>query len=211
MFREYRAPGRFIDRSRIEVQPGARAGVADGNAEIPCPPRDTKRSVRGKARAIDRVDCQQGLRLAVESANGSQSLWPKIGAGDKLELKYDWRTPCRQSANRDTCEDEDKTGFAMRLEAVILPDLGTGPDVPIIVSHWFAARGERVWEGDRLVEVLVGPATFDVPAPVTGRLAEIRGWEEDRVAPGAVLGLVAAAEDRDGDQEDDTPSGRRTA
>ena len=55
----------------------------------------------------------------------------------------------------------------MRLEAVILPDLGTGPNVPIVVSHWFAARGERVWEGERLVEVLAGPATFDVPAPVT--------------------------------------------
>ena len=49
--------------------------------------------------------------------------------------------------------------------------------------------GEEVWEGDRLVEVLVGPATFDVPAPATGRLAEIRGREDDRVAPGAVLGL----------------------
>ncbi|GAC1475847.1 MAG: hypothetical protein NVSMB9_29110 [Isosphaeraceae bacterium] len=81
----------------------------------------------------------------------------------------------------------------MRLEAVILPDLGTGPHVPIIVSHWFAARGDEVREGERLVEVLVGPATFDVPAPATGRLAEIHGWEEDRVVPGAVLGLVAAA------------------
>ncbi len=90
----------------------------------------------------------------------------------------------------------DETGFAMRLEAVILPDLGTGPDVPIVVSHWFAARGDEVWEGDRLVEVLVGPATFDVPAPTTGRLAEIRGWEDDRVAPGAILGLVAALERR---------------
>lgn len=85
----------------------------------------------------------------------------------------------------------------MRLEAVILPNLGTGPDVPIIVSHWFARRGEEVWEGDRLVEVLVGPATFDVPAPVSGRLAEIRGREDDTVAPGAVLGFVAASEDGD--------------
>ena len=32
----------------------------------------------------------------------------------------------------------------MRLEAVILPDLGTGPDVPIVVSHWFAGRGDEV-------------------------------------------------------------------
>ncbi len=83
----------------------------------------------------------------------------------------------------------------MRLAAVILPDLGTGPDVPIVISHWFAARGETVWEGDRLVEVLVGPATFDVSSPVSGRLAEIHGWEDDRVVPGSVLGLVATAED----------------
>jgi pyruvate/2-oxoglutarate dehydrogenase complex dihydrolipoamide acyltransferase (E2) component len=96
----------------------------------------------------------------------------------------------------------------MRLEAVILPDLGTGLDVPIIVSHWFASRGEHVWEGDRLVEVLVGPATFDVASPASGRLAEIRGREDDRVVPGTVLGLVAAAEDGDGDDRETSP-GRR--
>jgi len=87
----------------------------------------------------------------------------------------------------------------MRLEAVILPELGTGPDVPIVVSHWFVGRGEEVWEGDRLVEVLVGPATFDVPAPSSGRLAVIHGREDDRVRPGMVLGLVAVLEDGDGE------------
>jgi pyruvate/2-oxoglutarate dehydrogenase complex dihydrolipoamide acyltransferase (E2) component len=101
----------------------------------------------------------------------------------------------------------------MRLAAVILPDLGTGPDVPIVVSHWFAARGDRVWEGERLVEVLVGPATFDVPSPVSGRLAQIRGLEDDRVEAGTVLGMVAVAEDDspDGDfgHERDRQSRRR--
>jgi pyruvate/2-oxoglutarate dehydrogenase complex dihydrolipoamide acyltransferase (E2) component len=87
----------------------------------------------------------------------------------------------------------------MRLEAVILPELGTGPAEPIVVSYWYAARGDRVWEGDRLVEVLVGPATFDVPSPSTGRLAAIHGLEDDRVSPGAVLGLVAVVEE-DGDE-----------
>jgi pyruvate/2-oxoglutarate dehydrogenase complex dihydrolipoamide acyltransferase (E2) component len=97
----------------------------------------------------------------------------------------------------------------MRLAAVILPDLGTGPDVPIVVSHWFAAKGESVWEGERLVEVLVGPATFDVPSPVTGRLAEIHGQEDDRVEAGAVLGLVAETEDDGrGDADDDPRQGR---
>ncbi len=94
----------------------------------------------------------------------------------------------------------------MRLEAVILPELGTGPDVPIVVSHWFVDRGDEVWEGDRLVEVLVGPATFDVPAPITGRLAAIHGREDDCVTPGMVLGLVAVIEDGDGDGPEDGPA-----
>ncbi len=89
----------------------------------------------------------------------------------------------------------------MRFEAVILPDLGTGLDVPIVVSHWFAARGEAVWEGDRLVELLIGPATFDVPAPTTGRLAEIHLEEDDHVEPGAILGLLAVEEENPGDPE----------
>ncbi len=92
----------------------------------------------------------------------------------------------------------------MRLEAVILPELGTGPDEPIVISHWFAARGDEVWEGDRLVEVLVGPATFDVPAPRTGRLAKIRGKEDDLVQPGAILGYLAVLED--GEDPGDKPS-----
>ena len=83
----------------------------------------------------------------------------------------------------------------MRLEAVILPELGTRPDVPIVVSHWYARPGDVVWEGDRLVEALVGPATVDVPVPVSGRLAEVRAEEDDHVRPGSVLGFVAAGED----------------
>jgi pyruvate/2-oxoglutarate dehydrogenase complex dihydrolipoamide acyltransferase (E2) component len=97
----------------------------------------------------------------------------------------------------------------MRLTPVILPDLGTGPDIPIVVSYWFAARGERVWEGERLVEVLAGPATFDVPAPVTGLLAEIHGREDDRVEAGYVLGLVAATEENASGSEDDRARGGR--
>ena len=85
----------------------------------------------------------------------------------------------------------------MRWEAVILPDLGISPGVPIVVSHWFAERGDDVWEGDRLVEVLAGPATFEVACPISGRLFEIRGLEDDEVTPGSVLGFIAAEDDAD--------------
>lgn len=83
----------------------------------------------------------------------------------------------------------------MRLEAVILPELGTRPDVPIVVSHWYARPGDQVWEGDRLVETLVGPASVAISSPGSGRLAEVRAEEDDHVRPGSVLGFVAILED----------------
>ncbi len=87
----------------------------------------------------------------------------------------------------------------MRKEAVVLPDLGTSPDQPILISHWFVRRGQEVWQGERLVEVIVGPSTFDVPSPCDGRLAEIRGRVDDRVVPGTILGYMAVPEPEDGD------------
>lgn len=70
---------------------------------------------------------------------------------------------------------------------VLLPDLGADP---VLLSVWFADPGDRVYEGDRLVEVRLGGATFDVPAPATGRLTERRAFPNDRLTPRQVLGIV---------------------
>lgn len=68
---------------------------------------------------------------------------------------------------------------------IILPDVGAAP---VRLSAWFAEPGDPIYEGDRLVEVLVGGATFDVSAPATGRLAERRALPNDPVRAGEVLG-----------------------
>jgi pyruvate/2-oxoglutarate dehydrogenase complex dihydrolipoamide acyltransferase (E2) component len=76
-----------------------------------------------------------------------------------------------------------------------LPEIGARP---VVLSVWFADAGEAVFEGDRLVEVRVAGATFDVPAPATGRLVEKRSLPDDPLEPGQILGVVEvdeAAED----------------
>ena len=73
---------------------------------------------------------------------------------------------------------------------VVLPELGAEPDTEMVVSFWFAEEGEEVLEGDRLVEILAGTVTFDVPAPATGRLVRVRLAEEDPVRAGDILGSV---------------------
>jgi pyruvate/2-oxoglutarate dehydrogenase complex dihydrolipoamide acyltransferase (E2) component len=63
---------------------------------------------------------------------------------------------------------------------------------------WYADPGETVFEGDRLVEVLVDGATFDVASPATGKLIEKRAYTKDRLQTGQVLGVVEAeVEDND--------------
>jgi pyruvate/2-oxoglutarate dehydrogenase complex dihydrolipoamide acyltransferase (E2) component len=74
---------------------------------------------------------------------------------------------------------------------IVLPDLRTAPAV---LSVWFADAGETVFEGDRLVEVLVSGATFDVAAPATGRLVEKRARPAEVLQAGQVLGIVEVDE-----------------
>jgi pyruvate/2-oxoglutarate dehydrogenase complex dihydrolipoamide acyltransferase (E2) component len=70
-----------------------------------------------------------------------------------------------------------------------MPEIGA---VPIRLSAWLADVGDEVFEGDRLVEVLVEGATFDVSAPASGRLVEQRLLVGDPALPGAVLGAIDA-------------------
>jgi len=70
---------------------------------------------------------------------------------------------------------------------IIMPEVGAGAPV---LSYWFADVGESVFEGDRLVEVLVGGATFDVPAPATGQLVEKLALPNDSLTAHQVLGIL---------------------
>jgi pyruvate/2-oxoglutarate dehydrogenase complex dihydrolipoamide acyltransferase (E2) component len=74
---------------------------------------------------------------------------------------------------------------------IILPEVGASP---VWLSVWFADVGDDVYEGDRLVEVLTGGATFDVSAPASGKLAQKHAWPRDQVQPGQVLGVVEVEE-----------------
>jgi pyruvate/2-oxoglutarate dehydrogenase complex dihydrolipoamide acyltransferase (E2) component len=76
----------------------------------------------------------------------------------------------------------------MQIE-IVLPELGAEP---VILSCWFADRGETVFAGDRLVELLIDGASFDVCSPASGRLLETRALPRDQVEAGQVLGIVEA-------------------
>ncbi len=58
------------------------------------------------------------------------------------------------------------------------------------VSLWYVRPGEHVYEGDRVVELLLPGATFDVASPATGVVAECLALTGDPVEIGTVLGTI---------------------
>lgn len=73
---------------------------------------------------------------------------------------------------------------------LVVPELGAGPKARIVVSCWLVSVGDEVIEGDRVVELLLGDTTFDVPSPTSGRLTRIKAEADDRVHVGSILGFI---------------------
>ncbi|MFO0825665.1 MAG: lipoyl domain-containing protein [Gemmataceae bacterium] len=68
-----------------------------------------------------------------------------------------------------------------------LPELGA---LRVTFSLWYVRCGENVVEGERLAEVLIPGATFDIHAPVTGTLMEQLSFPNDALSPGQTLGWI---------------------
>ena len=73
---------------------------------------------------------------------------------------------------------------------VKLADLGEGSDKGAKVSFWYFDEGERVEEGEDLVEMVTDKATFNVPVPINGVLKKIVVEEEDIAFSGDVLAVI---------------------
>jgi pyruvate/2-oxoglutarate dehydrogenase complex dihydrolipoamide acyltransferase (E2) component len=70
---------------------------------------------------------------------------------------------------------------------ILLPDLGPARAV---LSLWYVRPGERVYAGDRVLEVLIPGATYDVPAPATGTIRDRLALANDPVTQGQTLGTI---------------------
>lgn len=74
---------------------------------------------------------------------------------------------------------------------LLLPDLGMA-DVPVLASMWLVEPGAAVIAGDRLLEVVAGSVTVDLPSPASGTLTEVFVAEDEPLVVGQVLAIVVA-------------------
>lgn len=79
--------------------------------------------------------------------------------------------------------------MAGRRHELVMPELGLD-GIALTASAWHAEVGTRVYEGDRLLEIFAGEATYDLPSPATGILMEQCVCEDGDVLVGQVLGVV---------------------
>lgn len=72
---------------------------------------------------------------------------------------------------------------------VKLPALAEGVD-KAGVSYWHKAAGDIVKEGEDLVELVTDKATFNMPAPASGRLKEIIVREGEEARTGQTIAII---------------------
>jgi pyruvate/2-oxoglutarate dehydrogenase complex dihydrolipoamide acyltransferase (E2) component len=70
-----------------------------------------------------------------------------------------------------------------------LPDLDL-PGAHVAACSWHASVGQRVIEGDRLLEIVAGDVAFDLPAPASGVLVERCVEIDQPLEAGQLLGRI---------------------
>jgi pyruvate/2-oxoglutarate dehydrogenase complex dihydrolipoamide acyltransferase (E2) component len=75
----------------------------------------------------------------------------------------------------------------MSVMDVKLPELGEDAGNEARVAFWYVEPGEDVEKDDDLVQMITDKATFDVPSPAGGTVAELLADEDDEVTVGEVL------------------------
>ena len=90
----------------------------------------------------------------------------------------------------------------MRVE-VELPEVGGNNGDEATVSFWYVEEDEEVEEGEDLVEMITEKTTFNVTAPVSGRLLEILTQEGDVVKVGDIMAILETEEEDEKELEEE--------
>lgn len=72
---------------------------------------------------------------------------------------------------------------------ITLPELGEGI-TKAVVSYWYFQVGQNVKKDEDLVELTTDKATFNLPAPATGKLLEVFSLEGQSVNVADTLATI---------------------
>jgi len=78
---------------------------------------------------------------------------------------------------------------ADQVQDVVMPDLQGAEE--ITVGAWSKQRGERVAEGETLMEAHTDKVNAEIPSPVAGTVEELLLEVGDKVTPGQPIARIA--------------------
>jgi pyruvate/2-oxoglutarate dehydrogenase complex dihydrolipoamide acyltransferase (E2) component len=91
----------------------------------------------------------------------------------------------RLNLQRETTENEQVSG---EVRDVVMPDLQGAEE--ITVGAWNKKKGERVAEGETIMEAHTDKVNAEIPSPVSGVVEELLLDEGDPVKPGQAIARV---------------------
>ncbi len=77
---------------------------------------------------------------------------------------------------------------------VTLPELAEGVG-EATVSYWHFEEGDKIDQGQDLVELVTDKATFNLPSPRSGTLTKVTSGEGETVKVGEILAIIEEASD----------------
>ncbi|HKW59967.1 MAG TPA: lipoyl domain-containing protein [Candidatus Dormibacteraeota bacterium] len=80
--------------------------------------------------------------------------------------------------------------MSVEITEVVMPDLQGAEE--ITVGAWSKRRGERVAEGETLMEAHTDKVNAEVPSPVAGTVEELLLEVGDPVKPGQTIARIAS-------------------
>lgn len=78
-------------------------------------------------------------------------------------------------------------------QSLVLPELGLD-GFPVTASVWHVEVGSEVTAGDRLLEIVAGGVTVDLPSPASGVLKKTYVQEDDELQTGQLLAVIESRE-----------------
>jgi pyruvate dehydrogenase E2 component (dihydrolipoamide acetyltransferase) len=73
---------------------------------------------------------------------------------------------------------------------VIMPEISDGAD-DITLVGWLVKETEIVKEGDDMAELVTDKASFDLPAPKSGKIARLFKEPGDKVLAGEIIAEIS--------------------
>lgn len=78
---------------------------------------------------------------------------------------------------------------------VTLPELGEGIE-KATVSYWHFQKGQKIDQGQDLVEMVTDKATFNIPAPCSGIISEVLREEGQELKIGETIAVIDENKDK---------------